>query len=256
MRRPSVRPPVVACGSGRPCSGSDPLSRRPRRSGPARTTRPPRCPYLRPYRRRRSAGTGLCARGRTGVRGSWRRRAGATAGRSAGPGAPPRPVRRPRRRQGHRARRGAAHPRGIRAAARGARRRTGHRRGPAARRRSADRGQDRDRGVRRHGAGPHPQSAQRGAHARRFQQRLGRRGRRRDGAAGHRDADRRLDDPARRVLRSGRIQAELRADPGRRGDPQRHRLRHPRLLRDGCGRCRAGGVGAGATDGAPDRGRG
>ena len=90
------------------------------------------------------------------------------------------------------------------------------RRAGARRRRGRPR-QDRDDRVRQLHAGQDRQPAQPGAHAGRLVERLGRGGGRRHGAARLRHADRRLGDPARRLLRLRRLQAELRPDQPRRG---------------------------------------
>ena len=80
------------------------------------------------------------------------------------------------------------------------------------------------------------QSAQRCAYARWLIQRLGRRGRRLHGAARARHADRRLGDPARRVLRRLCDQAELRRDQSRGHQVPRRVARHHRHLRAQRGR--------------------
>ena len=81
--------------------------------------------------------------------------------------------------------------------------------GPVPRSRRGGDGQDRHHRVRLLPARPHAQPAQPGAHAGRLVQRLGRGRGRLHGAAGPGHADRRLDHPAGRLLRRGRLQAQL-----------------------------------------------
>ena len=98
--------------------------------------------------------------------------------------------------------------------------------------------------------GPDHQSAQSGAHAGRLVERLGRRRRRSHGAGGVRHADRRLGAAARRLLRRGRLQADLQSDqPGRhqvRGrDARHHRADRPHGRRRRADHRRAHWQGAG-----------
>ena len=89
-------------------------------------------------------------------------------------------------------------------------------RGPAARRRRGDHGQDRDHRVRLLPPGQDPQPARPRAHARRLLERLGRGRGGAHGAGRHRLADQRLGDPAGRVLRRRRLQADARPHPAQR----------------------------------------
>ena len=69
------------------------------------------------------------------------------------------------------------------------------------------------------------------AHARRLVVRLGRRGRRRHGAARDRHADRRVGDPPRLLLRHRRVQADVRPDPAPRRASAGAAARYDRRLR-------------------------
>ncbi len=82
----------------------------------------------------------------------------------------------------------------------------------AARRRRGHHGQDGDHRAGHLFARQDAQSAQPGTHARRLVERLRRRGGRRHGAAGAGHADQRLGDPAGRLLRRVRFQAQPRPD--------------------------------------------
>ena len=112
------------------------------------------------------------------------------------------------------------------------------RRAGARRRRDRTRQNRHDR-IRLLHAGQDRQPAQPGAYPRRLVERLGRRGGRQDGAARLRYADRRLGDPAGRVLRHRRLQAELRHDPARR---RQDAVRQPRHGRDDGAQRRRRGV--------------
>ena len=85
-----------------------------------------------------------------------------------------------------------------------------HRGGEAARRRRGHHRQDGDHRVRLFPSGQDPQSARRRAHAGRLVVGIGRRGRRRHGAARARQPDQRLGHPPRRLLRRVRHQADAR----------------------------------------------
>ena len=91
--------------------------------------------------------------------------------------------------------------------------------------------QDRDRRIRRHVARADHQSAQSGAYAGRLVERIGRRRRRSHGAGGVRHADRRLGAAARRLLRRGRLQADLQSDQPRRHQVRGRDARHHRAPR-------------------------
>ena len=88
--------------------------------------------------------------------------------------------------------------------------------GAAARRRRGDHGQDRHRRIRLFPSRQDPQPARQDAHAGRLVDGLGGGGRGLHGAGRDRHADQRLDHPARRVLRRGRLQADPRAHPAHR----------------------------------------
>ena len=103
-------------------------------------------------------------------------------------------------------------------------------RGAGARRRRDPARQDGDDRVRQPPSRPDPQPAQSRPYAGRLVVRLGRGGRRLPGDAGHRHADRRLGDPARRLLRRRRLQAELRPFPAGRHEGQHRMARHDRRL--------------------------
>ena len=89
-------------------------------------------------------------------------------------------------------------------------------RGPPARRRRGDHGQDRHHRVRLLSSRQDQEPARPRAHARRLLERLGRGRGGLHGARRDRLADQRLGDPAGRLLRRGRLQADPRPDPAQR----------------------------------------
>ena len=105
--------------------------------------------------------------------------------------------------------------------------------------------QDGDHAVRLHGPGQDAQSVGPGAHARRLVVRLRGGGRRRPRDCGDRHADQRLGDPARRLLRRRRIQADAGCDSVRGHQRVQRDVRHGRHVhahggRRGAARRRAG----------------
>ena len=105
------------------------------------------------------------------------------------------------------------------------------RRRRAARGRRARPRQDGDDRVRLPHARRNAEPAPPGSHARRLVERLRRRRRRWHGPVRPRNPDRRIDDPAGRVLRRLRLQADLRLRQQRRRAPAGHGARHRRLVR-------------------------
>ena len=163
------------------------------------------------------------ARARAGARGR-RAQARGPADRAA--------ARRAGRREGHLRHRRHADRERLRSLHTGRTPRERRRRGrEPARGRRGDPRQDGDHRVRLLLARQDAQSAQSRAHARRLLERLGRRRGRRHGAARARQPDQRLGDPARRVLRRVRLQADARADPAHRHAAALAHARPRRALR-------------------------
>ncbi len=102
------------------------------------------------------------------------------------------------------------------------------RRGIAARCRRDTPRQDRHDRIRQSSSRPDKQPARSRFYPGRFVERLGGGGCRLHGAARHRHADRRLGDPAGRLLRGRRVQAEFRAVPAGRHADQHRGPRHGR----------------------------
>ena len=128
-----------------------------------------------------------------------------------------------------------------------------HRGLPAAAGRRGDHGQDGDHRAGAVHARQDPQSARSRAHARRLVERIGRRRRRRHGAAGDRLADQRLGDPPGVVLRRGRLQADARPDLAPRRAAGVAHARPCRRVRRQHRRCRAAGRGPDGITIAGDR---